>query len=107
MRRSVCAAGPGCSSHSAARGSKPAIEITFDVGPADGRSGDAISGLAGAGYLERLDPTSTGDVYLTVVLGNDDHGTNHNLHVTVAGHDGKDHKDDAVALAREVIAQLH
>lgn len=91
----------------AARGSKSAIEISFDVGPADGHSGDVISGLAVAGYLERLDPKSTGDVYLTVILGNDDNGTNHNLHVEVSGHDGKDHKDDAVALARQVIAQLH
>jgi hypothetical protein len=91
----------------AVRGSLSAIEIAFDVGPADGRSGDVVPGLGVAGYLERLDPKSPGDVYLTVVLGNDDHGTNHNLHVEVSGHDGKEHKDDAIALARQVLAQLH
>jgi len=41
------------------------------------------------------------------VLGIDKNGTNHNLHVEVSGHDGKEHKDDAIGLAREVIAQLH
>jgi hypothetical protein len=60
-----------------------------------------------AAYAERLDPKTKGDVYLTIVLGNDDNGTNHNLHVEVSGHDGKDHKDDAIGLARQVLAQHH
>jgi len=34
-------------------------------------------------------------------------GTNRNLHVEVAGHDGKDHKDDAIAVARDILARLH
>ena len=91
----------------AARSPKSGMEISFDVGPAEGRSGDVVSGLGVAGYVERLDPKSTGDVYLTVVLGNDDSGTNHNLHVEVSAHDGNDHKDDAIAIARQVIALLH
>jgi len=31
--------------------------------------------------------------------------TNRNLHVEVAGHDGKDHKDDAIGVAREILAR--
>jgi len=54
-------------------------------------------------YLERLDPSSKGDIYLTVILGKDPHGL---LHVELAGHDGKDHKDDAIAVARDVLRQL-
>ncbi len=56
---------------------------------------------------ERLDPVSRGDTYLTVILGKDENDTNRNLHVEVAGHDGKDHKDDAIAVAREILAHLH
>jgi hypothetical protein len=28
------------------------------------------------------------------------------MHVEVAGHDGKDHKDDAIAIARDILAHL-
>ena len=41
-----------------------------------------------------------------VILGKDDTDINRNLHVEVAGHDGKDHKDDAIAVARDVLAHL-
>ena len=86
---------------------KSALGISFDTGPAEPVKGaEFISGLAGGGYLERLDPVSQGDAYLTVILGNDSNGTNRNLHVEVAGHDGKDHKDDAIAVARDVLAHL-
>jgi hypothetical protein len=86
---------------------KNALGLTIDNGPPDPINGaDAVSGLGQAAYLERLDPHARGDVYLTVVLGPDANGTNYNLHVEVAGHDGKDHKDDAIAVARKVLAQL-
>lgn len=87
---------------------KNAMGLTIDNGPPDPINGaDAVSGLGQAAYLERLDPSSRGDPYLTVILGPDANGNNYNLHVEVAGHDGKDHKDDAIAVAREVLAQLH
>jgi hypothetical protein len=86
---------------------KSALGITFDTGPDEPVKGaEFIPGLAGGGYLERLDPVSRGDAYLTVILGKDSNGTNRNLHVEVAGHDGKDHKDDAIAVAREILGRL-
>ena len=90
------------------RNGKSALEITMDTGPADPISGaEFIPGLAQGGYVERLSPNSPGDVYLTVILGQDSNQTNHNLHVEVAGWDGKDHKDDAIAIARDILAHLH
>ncbi len=87
------------------RNGKSALGITIDNGPAAPVKGaEFIPGLAGGGYLERLDPVSRGDAYLTVILGND--GFNWNMHVEVAGHDGKDHKDDAIAVARDILARL-
>jgi hypothetical protein len=87
---------------------KNALGLTIDPGPPDPINGaDAVPGLGQAAYLERLDPTAHGDVYLTVMLGPDANGSNHNLHVEVAGHDGRDHRDDAIAVAREVLAGLH
>jgi len=89
------------------RNDKSGLEITFDTGPDEPIKGaDFIAGLAKAAYLERLDPVSRGDAYLTVILGKDDTGINRNLHVEVAGHDGKDHKDDAIVVARDILAHL-
>jgi len=83
------------------------LEITIETGiivPVDPINGaEFIPGLAEGGYLERLDPYSKGDTYLTVILGKDPKGV---LHVEVAGHDGKDHKEDAIAVARDVLRQL-
>ena len=83
------------------------LEITVETGmitPVDPiQDAEFISGLAEGGYLERLDPHSRGDTYLTVILGKDPRGV---LHVEVAGHDGKDHKDDAIAVARDVLIHL-
>ena len=83
------------------------LELTIETGtivPVDPINGaEFIPGLAEGGYLERLDPYSKGDIYLTVILGKDPKGL---LHVEVAGHDGKDHKDDAIAVARDVLRQL-
>ncbi|PYS39628.1 MAG: hypothetical protein DMF71_14875 [Acidobacteria bacterium] len=90
------------------RNDKSALEITFDTGPDEPIKGaDSIAGLAKAAYLERLDPHDRGDVYLTVILGKDENDINRNLHVEVAGHDGKDHKDNAIAIARDILSHLH
>lgn len=89
------------------RNEQSALEITFDPEPDEPVKGaESVAGLAKAAYLERLDPYSRGDTYLTVILGKDENGTNHNLHVEVAGHDGKDHKDDAISMARDILAHL-
>jgi hypothetical protein len=89
------------------RNDKSALEITFDNGPDEPiKDAEYIAGMAKAAYLERLDPVSRGDVYLTVILGTDENTFNHNLHVEVAGHDGKDYRDDAIAVARDILAHL-
>ncbi len=59
-----------------------------------------IPGLAEGGYLERPVPD---EADLKVILSRDPRAR---LLVSLAGHDGKDHKDDVVALARELIARL-
>jgi hypothetical protein len=79
------------------------LEITIDAGsgavePVQGA--EVIQSLGEGGYLERLLPD---DAYLTVVLGKDPDAA---LHIEVAGHDGKDHKDDAIAVAEAVLAGL-
>ena len=83
------------------------LEITLETGvitPTDPVNGaEFVPGLAMGGYLERLDPKDRGDTYLTVILGKDPPGL---LHVEVAGHDGKDHKDDAIAVASDILAHL-
>jgi hypothetical protein len=83
------------------------LEITFETGtivPVDPINGaEFVPGLAEGGYLERLDPYAKGDIYLTVILGKDPKGL---LHVEVAGHDGKDHKEDAIAVARDILNHL-
>jgi len=84
------------------------LEITIETGiatPVDPVNGaEFVPGLALGGYLERLDPKDRGDTYLTVILGKDPNGL---LHVEVAGHDGKDHKDDAIGVARDILERLH
>jgi hypothetical protein len=83
------------------------LEITIETSmiiPVDPINGaEFVPGLAEGGYLERLDPYAKGDIYLTVILGKDPKGL---LHVEVAGHDGKDHKDDAIAVARDILDHL-
>ena len=78
------------------------LELTigaFDSGgPVAGA--ETISGLAAGGYLEKPDPD---DAYLTVLLS-PDHGA---IYVELAGHDGKDHRDDVITVARKVLATLH
>jgi hypothetical protein len=78
------------------------LEITFlPSGPTDPVPGaEAVPGIAEAAYLERLLPD---DAYLTVRLGGPSGAV---MYVEVAGHDGKDHKDDAIAVAKAVLAQL-
>ena len=47
------------------------------------------------------------DAYLTVYLSEDGYGSGEVLYVEIAGHDGKDHRDDAIAVATAVLAKLH
>lgn len=93
--------------HCSVYGKQAAIEIAFDTGPSRaGKDGERFSDIAEGGLVERLTPNMHGDVYVTIGLGIDDQGNNHNLHVGVNGFDGKDHLEDARALAREVLARI-
>jgi hypothetical protein len=88
------------------RNNLSALQVSIDTGfvPVDPIQGaEFIPGLAEGGYLERLSPNEKGDVYLTVILGKDPKAL---LHVEVAGHDGKDHRDDAIAIARDILTRL-
>jgi hypothetical protein len=59
-----------------------------------------LSGLGVTAYLQDQQPD---DSYVKVVLS-PDHGA---LYVEIAGHDGKNHDDDAVAVAQRILALLH
>lgn len=76
------------------------LEISFlsaaSTDPVPGA--ESIGGVGEAAYLEKPLPD---DAYLTVMLGG-----GAVMYVEVAGHDGKDHADDAVAVAKAVIAKL-
>ena len=64
-----------------------------------------ISGLGEHAWLEPNYPVD--DAYLTVILFTDPNGLGASvLYVEMAGHDGIDHGDDAIAVAQAVIAQL-
>lgn len=60
---------------------------------------EPVAGLGVAAYLQKPFPD---DAYLKVIL--DPNGGA--IYVEVAGHDGKDHGDDAIAVAERVLAEL-
>lgn len=62
---------------------------------------ETVSGLGQAAYLDR--PTAD-EVELWVALQVDPEVY---LFIDMAGHDGKDHKADAVAVAQAILAKLH
>ena len=70
------------------------------VGPNGGPGRRGRSGLAQFAYIDR--PTRD-EVELWVTLSAD---TGYGLFIDVAGHDGKDHKADAVAIAEAVLGKL-
>jgi len=84
---------------------KSVLEVTLEKGFAlEGdplADAEFISGLAQGGYLQRPVPDSA---YLAVLINRDPKVV---LYVEVAGHDGKDHRDDAIAVAREILARWH
>jgi hypothetical protein len=61
---------------------------------------EPVAGFPNAAYVQTQ---FVDDSYLQVLLSKDQGA----LYVEVAGHDGKDHKDDAIAVAQAVVAQLH
>ena len=60
---------------------------------------DPVAGLGAAAYLQKQTPDNA---YLKVIL--DPNGGA--VYIEVAGHDGKDHGDDAIAVAQRVLAAL-
>jgi len=82
------------------------LEITYQgyVIAEKGPGASSISGIAEDAWLEPDYPVD--DAYLTVILSSDPNASG-TLYVEVAGHDGIDHGDDAIAVAQAVIAQLN
>jgi len=78
-----------------------ALQITVgpydSVGPVTGA--ESVSGLGSAAYLMTQ---FVDDSYLTIDLSPDQGA----IYVAVAGHDGTDHKADAIAVAQYVLAHL-
>lgn len=62
--------------------------------------------VANLGQKAWLQQQQADDAYVVVSLGSDDKGSYWTLSVEYAGHDGKSHKDDAVAIARQIISKL-
>jgi hypothetical protein len=67
------------------------------VGPVSGA--ESVSGLGSAAYYEA---SFVDDAYLIIDLSPEQGA----VYVEVAGHDGKDHKADAIAVAQYVLAHL-
>ena len=89
---------PTCSVY----GTKTAMEIELDAFVPLGATpagAEAISGLGTGAHLEHL---TTGNFYLSIGLS-PEAGV---LHVEVDNQDGKDHKDEAVNVAKAVLAKL-
>jgi hypothetical protein len=85
-----------------------ALQITYQgfSGVEPDPAASNISGLGEHAWLAVGYPAD--DAYLTVILYTDPNGLGAStLYVEMAGHDGIDHGDDAVAVAKAVIAQLH
>lgn len=81
---------------------KQVVEVTlgpFDTGTDALDPAVEVSGLGVKAWLQKQQPD---DAYVKVVLTTD----GGSVYVEVAGHDGKDHGDDAVAIAKAVIAKL-
>jgi hypothetical protein len=68
--------------------------------PSGTQGGEVVPGLAEFAYLDR---PSKDEVELWVTLSAD---TGYGLFIDVAGHDGKDHKADAIAIAQAVLSKL-
>ena len=84
-----------------------ALQVSYQgsSGAEPGPGATSIPGIAENAWLEPGYPVD--DAYLTVILFTDPSGLGAStLYVEMAGHDGIDHGDDAIAVAQAVIAQL-
>ena len=80
------------------------VQITFLGGFGEPDPGNEI--VADLGEKAWIEEQFVGDAYLVIFLGVDDHGTYQTMYVEYAGHDGVSNKDDAIAVARQIIATL-
>jgi hypothetical protein len=82
------------------------VEITFYSSAKTGEipGTESIPGVGQGAYLSTVNPVD--DAYLTVYLSSDAYESGEVLYVEVAGHDGKSHKDDAIAIAKAILAKL-
>lgn len=83
------------------------VEISFLSSAATGEIPDteSIPGVGLEAHYSKVNGID--DAYLTVYLSEDGYGSGEVLYVEIAGHDRKDHRDDAIAVAKAVLAKLH
>jgi hypothetical protein len=84
-----------------------ALEVSYQEFSGAAPATDAIA-VPGLGERAWFEPTGfVDDAYLILTLHTDPNGLGAStLYVEMAGHDGIDHADDAVAVAKAVIAKL-
>ena len=85
-----------------------ALQVTYQ-GSSGAEPDPAASPISGLGEHAWLAPGyPVDDAYLTVILFTDPSGLGAStLYIEMAGHDGIDHGNDAIAVAKAVITQLH
>lgn len=83
-----------------------AVQITLSGGfgePDPPVPGDAVSGLGEKAWVQEQ---TVDDAYLVIFLGTTATQSYQTLYVEWAGHDGKAHRDDAIAVAKATIQAL-
>ena len=80
------------------------VTLSSGFGPPDPPvPSEAVGGLGEHAWAQEQ---TVDDAYLVIDLGTDQKGSYRSMYVEYAGHDGKGHRDDAVAIAKAVVEAL-
>ena len=93
-------------SHCSMSNGKSVVEIIMSGGFGEPDAPSPSETVAGVGEKAWVQEQQADDAYLVVFLGKVAQGSYRSLFVEYAGHDGKSHKDDAIAIARQIISTL-
>jgi hypothetical protein len=85
---------------------KSVVEISMAAAFGEPTPPDPSEKVADLGEKAWVQEQLVDDAFVVVFLGVDDRGSYRTLDVEYAGHDGKGHKDDAITIARQIIANL-
>jgi len=94
-------------SHCSMSNGTSVVEITMSGGFGEPDAPSPSQTVAGVGEKAWVQEQQADDAYVVVFLGKDAQGSYRSLFVEYAGHDGKSHRDDAIAIARHIISTLH